>query len=454
MAKGIHFNKGILDIKQKSVVWELPVSEVHCVSINELSYLKDSSSFAVPLSHIEHIDKQLKFTWSLPEGYEPITSVKNESTWYKLKTAKDFLAVAKFFEESKDLETVYNTKNFYVDKHYNIKVLFYTNPLHLPYESSETDNIQSIKKILANLFTSINEKKLDTYDKKNTTENEKGKKSGFVNQILASNSINELIQLVDIEYDHYLSLQDERQNSHVNQQRKKQNKSLLVFSGLIVLIIAGWYFTNNIKDDTMTVDAEAQNKQEKLEDINENYENQLASYDAYFAGDIGQALDEAEKVDKDLNDAYYIELLIRNDKATEAMEQFPNKKSIIAEKIALFEKKSKVLDLELDNKYLEFEKALLQEENKKITKIIPDLKEPTTRQKELIFKHYLKTDTNKALDYAETNKDVGSDIRTWDKKKESLEKKEKKLDGKDEKERVSKKIKKVTKRIKSLKEEQ
>lgn len=459
MAKGVQFNKGILDIKPTNVTWKIPTSEVHCVSINELDYLRETENFAAPLSNIEHIDEQLQFSWTLPEGYKPIESVSKDSAWYKLKTAKNFLEIAKLFKESKDLKTVFESINFYVDKYYNVKVLFYTHSLHLPHQSNENEDLQRIKKILAGLFTSVNDKKLDTYNLKDSSGKEK--KSSFIEKIFQSDSIEELIQVIDIEYNHYLALQDQRQAIQDTNKRKKQNKSLMVFSGLIVVILVAWYFTNGTDDSEIReLEAEATEKQEELEEVNKSYENQLASYDAYFDGDYENALKAAENVNDNpngLNEVFYIELLVRNGKINEAVEQFPERVNYTAEKFAQLGEKEAVLEMDLDNPYFKFEQALLKEDEKdeELAGIIPELKNPTVRQKQLIFEFYLRTDRAEALAYAQDHKNISWEIKVLESQKKSLEKKVEKLDKKDDKKeikKVEKEIKEVSKDIESLKE--
>ncbi len=453
MGKGVPFNKGFIDIKQANVTWKIPTSEVHCVSTNELEYLYEPKHFAVPLESIDYIDEHIQFTWTLPEGYKPIASVNKESTWYKLKTAKGFLEVAKLFKESKDLRTVYESRNFYVDQHFNVKVLFYTHSLHLPHQPTEGDNLNSIKKILTGLFTSINEKKLNTYNAKESAEPDE--KNGLIEKILQSDSMEELKQVIDVEYDHYLSLQDQRQMNLDTKKRKKQNKSLIILSGLVVVILAAWFFTSGAGGSKSEDD---QLKAEELEEANKNYENQLASYDAYFNGDFEKALETAGQVSDDpddFNELFYMELFVRNNKIDEAIEQFPDSDNLVAEQITKFADKDAVLELEADNPYLKFEQALLKEDDKALADIIPELNKPTDRQKELIFAFYLRTDRAKALVYAKDSQNTGWEIKALESQKKALADKVKKMDKKDDKDKIKKTeedIKKVTKEIESLNE--
>lgn len=462
MAKGVQFNKGILESTRTSATWKIPTSEVHCVSINELGYLREARHFAAPLKDIEHIDNQLQFTWDLPEGYKTIESVSKESTWYKLKTAKNFLEVAKFFEENTDLKTVYKIKNFYVDKFYNVKVLFYTNPIHLPHQTNNHDNLDRIKKILVRILTNISEKKLDTYEEKDVkSKDDISTRTSIINKIFQAKTIEQLIQMVDVEYDHFLSLQDQRQMNDDVKQRKKQNKSLIVFSGIIVAALCVWYFNSNSGEDGRIneLEAEAKSTQEEFEEMSDKYESQLDSYDAYFDGDIEKALEVANGIDDnstELNSSFYTEILVRNGEIKEALERFPDKAHLIAEHTVRYKEKDDVLEMEFDEPYFKFEQAVLKEDDEAIADIIPDLKSPTDRQKELIFNYYLRTDTDEALTYAETNKNVAWEIKVLESKKKSLEAKKDKLDKDDDKDEIKEvkdDIEEVSRKIESLSEE-
>lgn len=459
MAKGVQFNKGTLESTRSDVTWKIPTSEVHCVSVNELDYLRETKHFAAPLSSIERIDDQLQFTWTLPEGYQPIESVNTQSTWYKLKTAKYFLEIAKYFEENENLKTVYDMKNFFVDQHYNVKVIFYSNPIHLPYQSNKNDNLESIKKILARILTSINEKKLDAVDTKETER--KDKRSVLIKSIMQSDSIDDLIHLVDVEYDHYLSLQDQRQMVEDTKRRKKQNRSLLMFSGIVVAMLCVWYFNSGIGDKTNEIselEAEAKTKQEALEEENEKYQSQLASYDAYFNGEIDKAFEAASEIEDNptgLNKVFYSEVLVRNGEIDEALEQFPEMTNLIAEQVVRFKEKELVLEIESDDPYFKFEQALLKEEDEEVAEIIPELKSPTERQKQLIFDFYLRTNRDEALTYAKENDNITWEVKVLETQKKSLENKVEKLDkddDKDEIKKVEKEIGEVSKELESLNE--
>src|SRR5690625_4225434 len=173
MSKKIEFNKGLLTKEKQDVTWELPTSEVHCVSHGELNYLKDNIKYAIPLDKLDQREKFLYLSWKIPENYKSISSVFDESDWYKLKTAKSLLEVAKFFKEHDDLTTVFEVENLYIDKHHNVEVVYYANKLHLPRKyDSNSDLLRDIKVIIALLLTSENEKKINAMlSESNDTEN-------------------------------------------------------------------------------------------------------------------------------------------------------------------------------------------------------------------------------------------------------------------------------------------
>src|SRR5699024_215585 len=173
MSKKIEFNKGLLTKEKQDVTWELPTSEVHCVSHGELNYLKDNIKYAIPLDKLDQKEKYLYLSWKIPENYKSISSVFDESDWYKLKTAKKLLEVAKFFNDRNDLTTVFDVENLYVNEYHNVVVVFYANKLQLPKKYDNHSNLLwDIKKIIALLLTSENEKKINAMLSKNNDKEE------------------------------------------------------------------------------------------------------------------------------------------------------------------------------------------------------------------------------------------------------------------------------------------
>src|SRR5699024_11000534 len=212
MSKKIQFNKGLLTKEKQDITWELPTSEVHCVSHGELNYLKENIKYAIPLDRLDQKEKYLYLSWKIPEGYQPISSVFYKSDWYKLKTAKSLLEVAKFFKKHDDLTTVFEVENLYIDKHHNVKVVYYANKLHLPRKyDSNSELLRDIKGIIALLLTSENEKKVNIMLSENNDKENKEESQGVLGKIILADSLQELKQVVDIEYDHFLAQQDENQ---------------------------------------------------------------------------------------------------------------------------------------------------------------------------------------------------------------------------------------------------
>jgi len=439
MSKKIEFNKGLLTKEKQDVTWELPTSEVHCVSHGELNYLKDNIKYAIPLNKLDQKEKYLYLLWKIPESYKSISSVFDESDWYKLKTAQSLLEVAKFFKNHDDLTTIFDVENLYIDKYHNVKVVYYANKLHLPKKyDSHSDLLWDIKKIIALLLTSENEKKINAMLSKN---NDKEESQGVIGKIILATNLQELKQVVDIEYDHFLARQDEFQ---ANQDLKMRRQKRVLFSGGLVFLMLAmvlFFFVFNKNDDGPKIE-ELEETLEKEEQISHDYQQQVESYEAYFNGDLDKSMRVAKDIKKssdELNEPFYIELLVQNGEVHEAIEQYPEETPFILDRITELEMRKTIQDYESDDPYVQFEQAIMAEDTDKLKKIIPELENPTDRQKRLIFEYYLGNSIDEAIEYSEQQKNTEWQVKALESKVESLDKK------KDKKE-----ISKIEKEIEEL----
>jgi len=423
MSKKIEFNKGLLTKEKQDVTWELPTSEVHCVSHGELNYLKDNIKYAIPLDKLDQKEKYLYLSWKIPENYKSISSVFDESDWYKLKTAKNLLEVAKFFNDRNDLTTVFDVENLYVDEYHNVVVVFYANKLHLPKKyDNHSDLLWDIKKIIALLLTSENEKKINAMLSKN---NDKEESQGVIGKIILATKLQELKQVVDIEYDHFLARQDEFQ---ANQDLKMRRQKRVLFSGglvFLMLTVVLFFFVFNKNDDSPKIE-ELEEALEKEEQTSHDYQQQVESYEAYFNDDLDKSMKVAKEINKssdDLNEPFYIELLVQNGEVHEAIEQYPEQTPFILDRITELEMRKAIQDYESDDPYVQFEQAIMAEDTDKLKEIIPELENPTDRQKQLIFEYYLENNIDEAIEYAERQKNNEWQVTALEGKVESLDKK-------------------------------
>lgn len=449
MAKGKQFNKGTIDIKDEKITWQIPTSKVQCVSINVLDYLYKDNTFTVPLEDIELIEKQLTFRWTLPKNYKNLTSVRKKSTWYQLKTAKNFLEIVQYFEQNKDMKTVYNPVNFYVDEYLNVKVLLYTNPLHLPYESNSDSSLLNIQKTLASIFVTINDKKIDHQQTAQEKE-EENMNVTLLDKIFNTHSVSELKQMIDREYDHFLALQDEQQMQIDHITKKTRKKYLSMFIGFTALILIALYFLQGIK--TTEYDKEIA----ELEIINANHDIALSAYDAYSDGDIQTALDKIEEIEDDskyVHPKFYIQVLVQSGKIEEAINKFPEQDDLIIDYFVRSAEEAEILALDIDNPHVTFEKAIINKDDAILEDTFPQIKRPTNRQSKYIYDHYVKKDINKALKVAQNIHNEQWELEALKIKEERLKKKVKDLDKKDDKEEIKKlnqEIKNTSEAIKSL----
>lgn len=440
MSKKIEFNKGLLTKEKQDVTWELPTSEVHCVSHGELNYLKDNIKYAIPLDKLDQKEKHLYLSWKIPENYKSISSVFDESDWYKLKTAKNLLEVVKFFNERNDLTTVFDVENLYVDEYHNVVVVFYANKLHLPKKyDSHSDLLWDIKKIIALLLTSENEKKINAMLSKN---NDKEESQGIIGKIILATNLQELEQVVDIEYDHILARQDEFQ---ANQDLKMRRQKRVLFSGglvFLMLTVVLFFFVFNKNDDGPKIE-ELEASLEKEEQTSHDYQQRVESYEAYFNDDLDKSMKVAKEINKssdDLNEPFYIELLVQNGEVHEAIEQYPEQTPFILDRITELEMRKTIQDYESDDPYVQFEQAIMAEDTDKLKEIIPELENPTDRQKQLIFEYYLENNIDEAIEYAEQQKNNEWQVTALEGKVESLDKKK----DKEEISEIEKKIEELS----------
>src|SRR5699024_4676633 len=106
------------DVGKHEILWEIPTSEIQCISTNELNYTKEQNHFSIPVNKIDFDKESLIFTWNISEEYKPIISVKKEDFWFQLKTAESLLTAIKYFQDNNELYTIYDQANFYVDRNF------------------------------------------------------------------------------------------------------------------------------------------------------------------------------------------------------------------------------------------------------------------------------------------------------------------------------------------------
>src|SRR5690625_3977143 len=355
MAETIQFNKGTMNVEKTSVKWEIPTNDIHCISTNELHYLKEQNHFSIPVNHIELDDNQLVFFWDIPETYRPMMALQKEDIWFQLKAAKSLLETIIYFEEDDDLFTVYDQANFYIDENCHVKILFFTKAIHLPYHQSALDHIETIRQILVQMFSKsrVNKK--------------------FIEQIKQSNEIEKLKQIVDDQYYLFLKNLDEEREKSLKRLKKTRRNFSVIFTILIIAVALTTYF---LADDHEEV-AELDEHNTELESKVSIYEDYVTSYNAYFSGNADKALKIANKLEKNdaddmtLNEQYYLSLLIDNGEIEQALEQYPNEAHEISEEFVLNSESDKILGLQTDNPYIKFEQAVFMDEEEIVDEIIP-----------------------------------------------------------------------------------
>lgn len=175
MSKNFQFNNSLLTIEKKNITLNLPTSEVHCISHNELAYLKEEIDEAFPVKHLEQEGQQLYLTWKIPDNFQSISVVYGASRKSKLLTAKHFLEMAAYFYNSVRYTIMFEPENIYVDQNQQVKVVFYTNKFHIPTEyNTDQEMMRAIKKMLCMLLTSMSEKEVEAaFAQADTAENNK-----------------------------------------------------------------------------------------------------------------------------------------------------------------------------------------------------------------------------------------------------------------------------------------
>lgn len=455
MSKSIHFNNGTLSTTKNHATWVLPGSQVRCVSLGELDYLKKELDFAVPLINIEHKNKNIYFTWELSEGLKPISSVYDKREWFKLKTAKSLVEVVNIFEKSESLKSIYDPVNFYVDENHNVKVLFYTNPIHLPCQEEDGNNFLQIKKILGSLFVPISKKNLEEVSEQDIVRKTSKENQEFVSDLMETMTLEDTKKIIDDEYNRYLSVQDDHEKVMQKNTKTKQKTLLFVLVGLVAALSL-WYITysnaNNLQAEVEDLESLAQSQEEELEHINTAYKTHLTVYEAYHAGEMDLALQNAQQLKNDsnvLDDELYIELLIRNGMAQEAIDQEPKEINIILNSLIELDRQEEIMELDADDPYLKFEQAIINEDDEALISIIPEIQEPTERQQQLIFEIYFRNDRDQAYAYAEQTDNNAGKVQVLETKVKHLKNKIGKLDKKDD----AKKIKPLEAEVKALTEE-
>src|SRR5699024_12554314 len=131
---------------------------------------------------------------------------------------------------------------------------------------------------------------------------------------------------------------------------------------------------------------------------------------------------EINKSSDDLNEPFYIELLVQNGEVHEAIEQYPEQTPFILDRITELEMRKTIQDYESDDPYVQFEQAIMAEDTDKLKEIIPELENPTDRQKQLIFEYYLENNIDEATEYAEQQKNNESQVTALEGTLESLDK--------------------------------
>lgn len=461
MSKSIHFNNGTLSTTKNQATWILPDSQVRCVSLGELDYLKKEQDFAVPLINIEHKNKDIHFTWKLSEGLKPISSVYDEREWFKLKTAKSFVEIVNVFEKSKNLQPVYDPVNFYVDENHRVKVLFYTNPVHLPCRGEDENNFLQIKKILASLFTSIPQKDLEKVSGQDIIQKTSKEKQEFISALMETMTLEDAKKVIDDEYNRYLSVQDEHEKIIQKNTKTKHKTLLFVFVGLVAILSLSYIaysYINNLQAEVEELESLTQKQEEELEHINTAYKTHLTLYEAYYEGEMETALQIAQKLKEDsntLDNAFYIELLIRNGQGQKAVDQHPKEINAVLNSLIELDRQEEILELDADDPYLKFEQGIIQADDETLISIIPEIKKPTERQKQLVFEVYLRNDLDQAYEYAEQNDNSKWKIQVLEGKVKHLKNKVSKLDKKDDAKEIktlNAEIKVLTKEINELKE--
>src|SRR5699024_10912875 len=244
-----------------------------------------------------------------------------------------------------------------------------------------------IKNIIVKLQTTENEKKINAMLSKN---NDKEESQGVIGKIILATKLQELKQVVDIEYDHFLARQDEFQ---ANQDLKMRRQKRVLFSGglvFLMLTVVLFFFVFNKNDDSPKIE-ELEEALEKEEQTSHDYQQHVESYEAYFNDDMDKSMKVAKEINKssdDLNEPFYIELLVQNGEVHEAIEQYPEQTPFILDRITELEMRKTIQDYESDDPYVQFEQAIMAEDTDELKEIIPELENPTDRQKQLIFEYY------------------------------------------------------------------
>ena len=237
---------------------------------------------------------------------------------------------------------------------------------------------------------------------KTSQENQK-----FVSDLMETETLEDAKKVIDDEYNRYLSVQDEHEKVMQKNTKTKQTTLLFVFVGLVAALSL-WYITysnaNNLQAEVEELESLTQNQEEELEHINTAYKTHLTVYEAYHAGEMEMALQTAQKLKKDsnvLDDELYIELLIRNGQAQEAIDQQLEDVNAILNSLIELDRQEEIMGLDADDPYLKFEHAIINADDEALISIIPEIQNPTERQQQLIFEVYLSNDLDQAYEYAD-----------------------------------------------------
>jgi len=437
MTKTIQFNKGTMDVEKAKIIWRVPTNDIQCISINELHYLKENNHFSIPVDDIELNDDQLVFSWNIPEAYKPITSVQKEDKWFQLKVAKGLLANLLYFENHLELFTVYDQANFYVDEDYHVRVLLFTKAIHLPHHINSEDYLTVIKQMVLQLFS------------KDAVNND------FVEQIEQATGIDELTDIIEEHYNNFLvNIDQERLANRKAIQKTKRIYSLVAILSIVAIGLITYFLTND-EDKLTELMANNAELEQKVEGY-ENYVTYVTSFDAYFSGDVEEALKIANSIEENvtINDQYYMNLLIDNGEIEQALNKFPKEAHTISESFVLNAETDEILNLQTDNPYIKFEQAMFMDEKEIIDDIIPQLDQLTDRQKGVIYEHYKDRNIDQAIKFSKEHKNLNWLIDSLETKQKQLEKEVKKLNknkNKKKRKQLNDELAEISEQLESLK---
>lgn len=152
--KKISFNQGTLGFDQNHAYYELPRSQVYLNSVEEIGQIRELKQIAFPCT-LTLNEEQLEMKFTIEKDYVPLLMFRKSTMDQKLNAAEFLIKIGYFFMNQKELITVFDPLNFFVNTNGEMKILYRGIKGLMPAEGYQDESIlDQVKRLLLLLFTS------------------------------------------------------------------------------------------------------------------------------------------------------------------------------------------------------------------------------------------------------------------------------------------------------------